>query len=179
MSIHKPFVAVYLHRLFRCLVLWSHDTNLNDALKLAKSILIPIDVLNALWPCPGKSPSFKTYRTKSFIFIFIFIFIFYQLYNKSVIPCVNNSSMLVIPPISSSHFPLATLFHPFYDPEWRSLPLRYVWNSTSDLPTASFFFHLFDLCDHSFSVLLGGWYISFSYLCRMFYTSFFWFCFEL
>lgn len=45
-----------LHILFgRCLVLWSHDTNLNDALKLAKSILIPIDVLNALWPCPGKS----------------------------------------------------------------------------------------------------------------------------
>jgi len=74
MSFHKPFVAVYLHHLFRCLVLWSHDTNLNDALKLAKSILIPIDVLNALWPCPGKSPSFKTYRIKSFIYLFLFLF---------------------------------------------------------------------------------------------------------
>ena len=41
-------------QVFRCLVLWSHDPNLDDALKLAKSILIPIDVLNALWPCPGK-----------------------------------------------------------------------------------------------------------------------------
>jgi hypothetical protein len=45
------FYYAFLHR---CLVLWSHDTNLDDALKLAKSILIPIDVLNALWPCPGK-----------------------------------------------------------------------------------------------------------------------------
>jgi hypothetical protein len=58
-------------RLFRCLVLWSHDTNLDDALKLAKSILIPIDVLNALWPCPGKSQymSFKTFSYDIDIFI--------------------------------------------------------------------------------------------------------------
>lgn len=36
----------------RCLVLWKHDPTLDDALKLGKSILMPIDVLNALWPCP-------------------------------------------------------------------------------------------------------------------------------
>jgi hypothetical protein len=41
-------------RFYSCLVLWTHDPTLDDALKLAKSILIPIDVLNALWPCPGK-----------------------------------------------------------------------------------------------------------------------------
>ena len=60
MCLSQP-VCYYHLRLFRCLVLWSHDTNLDDALKLAKSILIPIDVLNALWPCPGKThySSFK------------------------------------------------------------------------------------------------------------------------
>ena len=33
--------------------MWTHDPSLDDALKLAKSILIPIDVLNALWPSRG------------------------------------------------------------------------------------------------------------------------------
>jgi len=49
----RPFrINWFINQLAICLVLWSHDTNLDDALKLAKSILIPIDVLNALWPCP-------------------------------------------------------------------------------------------------------------------------------
>ena len=96
--------------LFRCLVLWSHDTNLDDALKLAKSILIPIDVLNALWPCPGKShyTSFKTFSYD----------IFWQLFNKNAILCVNNWSKPVLPPMLSSHSHLVTLFHPSCDPEW-------------------------------------------------------------
>ncbi|KAF8814824.1 hypothetical protein BYT27DRAFT_7156612 [Phlegmacium glaucopus] len=49
----RPFrINWFINQLAICLVLWSHDTNLDDALKLAKSILIPIDILNALWPCP-------------------------------------------------------------------------------------------------------------------------------
>ena len=68
---------------FRCLVLWSHGTNLDDVLKLTKLILIPIDVLNALRPCPGKS------HYPSLIF-FHDIDIFYQLFSKNVILCVNN-----------------------------------------------------------------------------------------
>lgn len=59
-------LAMYVHSVFnqlrrsnlliqkRCLVLWNHDPTLDDALKLGKSILNPIDVLNELWPCPGE-----------------------------------------------------------------------------------------------------------------------------
>lgn len=102
-------VCYYHLMLFRCLVLWSHDTNLDDALKLAKSILIPIDVLNALWPCPGKFhySSFKH---------FVRYWHRFQLFSKNVILCVNNSSKLVIPPMLSSHSLLATLFHPSCEP---------------------------------------------------------------
>lgn len=39
-------------------MLWTHDPSLDDALKLAKSILTPIDVLNALWPSRGMVYSF-------------------------------------------------------------------------------------------------------------------------
>ncbi|KAF8149340.1 hypothetical protein B0H34DRAFT_733344 [Crassisporium funariophilum] len=50
----RPFrVNWFINQLAICLVLWTHDATLDDALKLAKSILIPIDVLNALWPCPA------------------------------------------------------------------------------------------------------------------------------
>ncbi|KAF9524627.1 hypothetical protein CPB83DRAFT_797695 [Crepidotus variabilis] len=49
----RPFrVTWFINQLAICLVLWNHDPTLDDALKLGKSILNPIDVLNALWPCP-------------------------------------------------------------------------------------------------------------------------------
>jgi hypothetical protein len=34
--------------------LWQHDRTLSNALELAKAILVPLDVLNVLWPCPGE-----------------------------------------------------------------------------------------------------------------------------
>ncbi|PPQ92783.1 hypothetical protein CVT25_003831 [Psilocybe cyanescens] len=50
----RPFrINWFINQLAICLVLWTHDPTLDDALKLAKSILHPIDVLNALWPCPA------------------------------------------------------------------------------------------------------------------------------
>ncbi|KAF8153666.1 hypothetical protein BJ912DRAFT_1014320, partial [Pholiota molesta] len=50
----RPYrINWFINQLAICLVLWTHDPTLDDALKLAKSILIPIDVLNALWPCPA------------------------------------------------------------------------------------------------------------------------------
>ena len=146
--------------LFRCLVLWSHDTNLDDALKLAKSILIPIDVLNALWPCPGNShyTSFKTFSYD----------VFWQLFNKNAILCVNNWSKPVLPPMLSSHSHLVTLFHPSCDPEWcifffflffkmvlvgvrLDVCIENELFLTFLLHTSSLFFFLFSLCNHSFS----------------------------
>ncbi|KAF8828455.1 hypothetical protein HHX47_DHR3000283 [Lentinula edodes] len=35
-----------------CLMIFHHDRSLITALDLAKSIVIPIDVMNVLWPCP-------------------------------------------------------------------------------------------------------------------------------
>lgn len=40
--------------LIRCLLLWSQDRSLLKALGLAKYLLIPVDVMNALWPCPSQ-----------------------------------------------------------------------------------------------------------------------------
>ncbi|KAF8883073.1 hypothetical protein CPB84DRAFT_1750754 [Gymnopilus junonius] len=48
----RPYrINWFINQLTICLVLWNHDPTLDDALKLAKQILGPIDVLNALWPC--------------------------------------------------------------------------------------------------------------------------------
>ncbi|KAF8557671.1 hypothetical protein OG21DRAFT_1505168 [Imleria badia] len=35
-----------------CLSLWENDNTLIDALEVAKDIIVPLDVLNTLWPCP-------------------------------------------------------------------------------------------------------------------------------
>ncbi|KAG8214094.1 hypothetical protein J3R82DRAFT_10852 [Butyriboletus roseoflavus] len=35
-----------------CLSLWENDNTLADALEVAKDIVVPLDVLNTLWPCP-------------------------------------------------------------------------------------------------------------------------------
>ena len=36
-----------------CLLLWNYDRSLKNALILAKSIMLPVEVMNALWPCPS------------------------------------------------------------------------------------------------------------------------------
>ncbi|KAJ4491023.1 hypothetical protein J3R30DRAFT_3277042 [Lentinula aciculospora] len=55
----RPFQATWFSNqlsmhyfICRCLMLFHHDRSLIAALDLAKSIVIPIDVLNVLWPCP-------------------------------------------------------------------------------------------------------------------------------
>ncbi|KAJ6502935.1 hypothetical protein C8R47DRAFT_969624 [Mycena vitilis] len=48
----RPFaVTWFYHQLAICLLLWENDTSLEDVLELAKSFLVPLDVMNALWPC--------------------------------------------------------------------------------------------------------------------------------
>ncbi|KAJ7464231.1 hypothetical protein B0H11DRAFT_78541 [Mycena galericulata] len=48
----RPFaVTWFYHQLAICLLLWENDTSLRDVLELAKSFLIPLDVMNSLWPC--------------------------------------------------------------------------------------------------------------------------------
>ncbi|KAF8137874.1 hypothetical protein K438DRAFT_2023529 [Mycena galopus ATCC 62051] len=48
----RPFtVTWFYHQLAICLLIWESDTSLSDVLELAKSFLVPLDVLNALWPC--------------------------------------------------------------------------------------------------------------------------------
>lgn len=36
------------------MTLWRNDQTLRNALELAKSLLAPVEVMNALWPCPRK-----------------------------------------------------------------------------------------------------------------------------
>ena len=50
----RPFqVTWFSSQVAICLGLWEFDHRLINALELAKTFLIPLDVLNALWPCPG------------------------------------------------------------------------------------------------------------------------------
>ncbi|KAF9455732.1 hypothetical protein BDZ94DRAFT_1277462 [Collybia nuda] len=48
----RPFqVTWFSNQLSICLMLWNQDRTLKNALILAKSILQPVEVMNALWPC--------------------------------------------------------------------------------------------------------------------------------
>lgn len=46
-------LLIYLRDVHRCLLLWNQNHEWVNAITLAKSILIPLDVLNVLWPSPG------------------------------------------------------------------------------------------------------------------------------
>ncbi|CAK5282513.1 unnamed protein product [Mycena citricolor] len=49
---NRPFALTWFyHQLSICLLLWEHDNGLITALNLAKAFLVPLDVMNALWPC--------------------------------------------------------------------------------------------------------------------------------
>ncbi|KAK7453326.1 hypothetical protein VKT23_012005 [Stygiomarasmius scandens] len=49
----RPFQATWFsNQLTICLMLWRHDQSLIDCLELAKSLLVPVDIMNALWPSP-------------------------------------------------------------------------------------------------------------------------------
>ncbi|KAJ7451943.1 hypothetical protein FB451DRAFT_1051080, partial [Mycena latifolia] len=49
----RPFaVTWFYHQLAICLLLWENDTSLGAVLDLAKAFLVPLEVMNALWPCP-------------------------------------------------------------------------------------------------------------------------------
>ncbi|KAH9949097.1 hypothetical protein B0H21DRAFT_169579 [Amylocystis lapponica] len=51
----RPFQVAWLsNQITTCLTLFARDRSLLHALELAKSFLIPLDVLNALWPSPGQ-----------------------------------------------------------------------------------------------------------------------------
>ncbi|KAF8230754.1 hypothetical protein L208DRAFT_1438051 [Tricholoma matsutake] len=50
----RPFQVPWcLNQLSICLLLWNYDRSLKNALVLAKSIMLPVEVMNALWPCPA------------------------------------------------------------------------------------------------------------------------------
>ncbi|KAI0929798.1 hypothetical protein AcV5_006666 [Taiwanofungus camphoratus] len=50
----RPFqVTWFATQVVICLALWAYDRSLIHALELAKSFLIPLDVLNVLWPSPA------------------------------------------------------------------------------------------------------------------------------
>ncbi|TFK53809.1 hypothetical protein OE88DRAFT_1733678 [Heliocybe sulcata] len=51
----RPFgVTWFANQVATCLSLWTRDRTLVHALELAKSFLVPLDVLNALWPSPSQ-----------------------------------------------------------------------------------------------------------------------------
>ena len=56
----RPFQSLWFaSQVSICLALWGYDKSLIQALDLAKTFLIPLDTLDALWPCAGESPAFS------------------------------------------------------------------------------------------------------------------------
>ena len=54
----RPFQTTWFaSQVAICLALWNYDHSLINALDLAKSFLIPLDALNALWPSQGRYSS--------------------------------------------------------------------------------------------------------------------------
>ena len=48
----RPFQSLwYTSQVSICLALWNYDRTLIQALELAKTFLIPVETLDALWPC--------------------------------------------------------------------------------------------------------------------------------
>ncbi|KAJ7596839.1 hypothetical protein C8J56DRAFT_918462 [Mycena floridula] len=48
----RPYqVSWYSNQLALCIMLWNNDRSLMNALELGKSLLVPVDALNVLWPC--------------------------------------------------------------------------------------------------------------------------------
>ncbi|KAF9552718.1 hypothetical protein CPC08DRAFT_714372 [Agrocybe pediades] len=59
----KPFrINWFINQLAICMILWTHDPTLDEALMLAKTLIIPIDVLNGLFPCPEIERRINSYR---------------------------------------------------------------------------------------------------------------------
>ncbi|TFY66432.1 hypothetical protein EVG20_g4654 [Dentipellis fragilis] len=53
MFLRRPaLISWFTSQVAMCLSIWSGDNSLMRALELAKSFLIPLEVLNILWPCP-------------------------------------------------------------------------------------------------------------------------------
>jgi hypothetical protein len=51
----RPFQSLwYTSQVSICLALWNYDRTLIQALELAKTFLIPVETLDALWPCPSE-----------------------------------------------------------------------------------------------------------------------------
>ena len=51
----RPFqVTWFASQVAICLGLWEYNRTLIRALDLGKAFLIPLEALNALWPCPGE-----------------------------------------------------------------------------------------------------------------------------
>ncbi|OSD04134.1 hypothetical protein PYCCODRAFT_1451417 [Trametes coccinea BRFM310] len=61
----RPFLATWFSsQVAICLSLWDYNRSLQGALELAKAFLVPLDVLNALWPCPVQASNRDELRRK-------------------------------------------------------------------------------------------------------------------
>lgn len=59
----RPFQGLwYASQVSICLALWGYDHTLMQALELAKTFLIPLDALDALWPCREQRTRTETLR---------------------------------------------------------------------------------------------------------------------
>ncbi|KAH0589793.1 hypothetical protein H2248_005508 [Termitomyces sp. 'cryptogamus'] len=61
----RPYqVTWFANQLSICLLLWDYDRSLKDALVLAKSILVPVEVMTSLWPCAALEHQLEDLRKR-------------------------------------------------------------------------------------------------------------------
>ncbi|EKM54774.1 uncharacterized protein PHACADRAFT_258850 [Phanerochaete carnosa HHB-10118-sp] len=61
----RPFQSLWFaSQVSICLALWGYDRSLLQALELGKTFLIPLDTLDALWPCPVQRTRTETLRDR-------------------------------------------------------------------------------------------------------------------
>jgi len=62
LSLRPFFVFWFMSQIRRALSLWKCDTSLLSALDVCRALLIPIDYLTTLWPCPEQRSRYKCLR---------------------------------------------------------------------------------------------------------------------
>ena len=54
----RPFQSLWFSsQISLCIELWNYDRTTIQALELAKTLLVPLEALDALWPCAGRCAS--------------------------------------------------------------------------------------------------------------------------
>ncbi|KIK27597.1 hypothetical protein PISMIDRAFT_8021 [Pisolithus microcarpus 441] len=102
----RPFQVTWLaSQISMCLLLWENDQSLIEALEVAKDILAPLELLNAIWPCPSGLCTTIAYESTSDMLPLVLQSTCDELRKKVISIC--HSINIPLPNPSNSSFPIS------------------------------------------------------------------------